>query len=282
MGMTNSTASVSPGIGTSNITLNAQLGGNGYGMAAIDGAQFQAAGRTVSGAAGSGINSINPTTTIIPGASNVAGATAINTQSDFAGAITPVARLPNPAQGTSFGPSQGNFGPTQNFQRVPTQNVSPGLTGGRAGATGTVTVNSFGAGNGPSSVNSVNDANIFSGSQVIAANQFGAAGGQGSGVATAGSLANGVTAMDLTGAITGIGMATANFNNAGGGAFANPTSALGTTGNSGFTGNTGSTGNLGLGATTAPPSFGASLTLSSGRTNNFAPGNSPTGFRFNP
>jgi hypothetical protein len=294
--MANSTAYVSPGIGKSDIKLMTTLDGQGYGGAAIEGPTFAAAGRTVAGGAGSGNNRIKPTTTVIPGASSVAGSIAINTQSDFAGAITPLARIPSPVQSnpapSNFGPPiQGNFGPNQgnsarsingvnNFSRVPTPNVSPGLTGGRAGATGVVTVNSFGTGNGPSSVNSVNNGNIFADSQVIAANQLGAAGGLGSGVATAGSLATGATALDLMGVITGTGMATGNFNNAGAGAFANPTTNFGATGNS----LVGNTGNLGLGATTsfAPPSFGGSLTLSSGRTNNFSPVSSPSAFRFNP
>jgi hypothetical protein len=282
--MANSTANVSPGIGTSNIMLTTTLDGQGYGEAAIEGPLIAAAGRTVSGGAGSGNNRINPTATIIPGASSVAGSIAINTQSNFAGAITPLARIPTPAQSN---PTRNNFGPLPrsingqtNFPRVPTPNVSPGLTGGRAGATGVVTVNSFGTGNGPSSVNSVNNGNIFSGSQVIAANQLGAAGGLGSGVATAGSLATGATALDPMGAVTGTGMATGNFNNAGAGAFANPTTTFGATGNSLI----GNTGNLGLGGTTtvAPPSFGGSLTLSSGRTNNFSFLSSPPSFRFNP
>lgn len=280
--MANSTAYVSPGIGKSDIKLNTMLDGEAYGGAAIQSPLLAAAGRTVSRGAGSGNNQIKPTTTIIPGASSVAGSIAINTQSDFAGAITPLARIPSPVQSTSnVGPTQGSLAQSfNNFPRIPTSNVSPGLTGGRAGSTGVVTVNSSGTGNGPSSVNSVNDGNIFADSQVIAANQLGAAGGQSSGAATAGSLATGATALDLMGVVKGTGMATGNFNNAGAGGFANPTTTFGATGNS----LVGNTGNLGLGATTtiAPPSFGGSLTLSSGRTNNFAPVRSPSGFRFNP
>jgi hypothetical protein len=39
--------------------------------------------------------------------------------------------------------------------------LSPGLTGGRDGAIGTLTVTSTGTGTGPSSVNSANRGNVF-------------------------------------------------------------------------------------------------------------------------
>jgi hypothetical protein len=137
---------------------------------------------------------IGPTT--LPGASTVAGITSLNAQSNFVGVL------------------------------------SPGLTGRRDGAIGTLTVTSTGTGTGPFSVNSANDVNVFAGGQAVATNPFGSAGGLGSGAATAASTATGASVDDLLAAISCTGTATGNFNNAGAAAFAVPPNVFGATGNS--------------------------------------------------
>jgi hypothetical protein len=257
--MSDNTISVPEGIGMVEITSTVELDGNGYGSADIDGPTGRASGRTVSGGAGVSTNNVKPTTTIIPGATDVAGTIEIDTKSDFSCSIISGNFAPVPSNDFARVSSPASIG-QGNFPRVPSPSVSPGLTGGRAGATGIVTVESVGIGNGPSSVNSANTANIFSGSKVVAANQFGSAGGLGSGIATAASLATGLNAGDPLGVTMGTGTATGNFDNSGSAAFAlppgGPTSNSVISGNFGNSGIIGTTRNVGLGATTnAPPSW---------------------------
>jgi hypothetical protein len=189
---TSSGGSTTAGMGT--ITMNANTSGMGFSMATIISPTGRVSGSSISGGAGTGTNTIGTTT--MPGASTVAGTTAIDAQSNFVGVL------------------------------------SPGLTGGRAGAIGTLTVTSTGTGTGPSSVNSANSGNVFAGAQAVATNPFGSAGGLGSGAATAASTATGASAADLLAAISGTGTATGNFNNGGAAAFAVPPYVFGVTGNS--------------------------------------------------
>jgi hypothetical protein len=200
--------------GTGTSTMNAISSGMGFSMATIIAPAGGVSGSSTSGGAGTGTNTIGPTT---DGVSTVAGTTSLDAQSDFVGVL------------------------------------SPGLTGGRAGVIGTLTVTSTGTGTGTSSVDSANSGNVFAGGQAIATNPFGTAGGLGSGAATAASTATGESADDLLAAISGTGTATGNFNNAGAAAFAVPPNVFGATGNS-FVGGSPLTANT---IFTIPPGFGS-------------------------
>jgi hypothetical protein len=120
--------------------------------------------------------------------------------------------------------ANGNFAAT----------FGPGLTGGRGAGIGTLSASSTGTGTGPTFTSSLNNANVFAGGQAVAANQFGSAGGLGSGASTVASL-GGTTANLMGGPTVGTGTATGNFNNAGVGAFIVPPNVLGATGS--FTAN---------------------------------------------
>jgi hypothetical protein len=124
--------------------------------------------------------------------------------------------------GTTLLNAQGNFAGT----------ISPGSTGGRGEAIGSLTATSVGSGIGPAAVNSASSGNVFAEGQVVATNQFGIAGGLGSGAATAASKTTGI------GAISGTVKVTGNFNNEGAAAFATPPNVLGVNRNT-FVGATG-------------------------------------------
>jgi hypothetical protein len=245
IGMSNSNAYVPTVTGlatTIDITMSVVIDGDGYSSAFINGPTGSASGSTVAGGTGSGTNNIGPTT--MPGPSSVVGKIDFNTQSNFAGTVSPGLVqdfAPLPSSGLMFAPAQG-------FAPVP---PSAGFTGGGADSTGTVTVSSIGTGTGPSALNSVNSANIFSGGQVVATNVFGSAGGLGSGATSAASFATGTTAADPLAIVTGTGIATGNFNNAGAGAFTVPSSAVPPTNVLGATGNNAVFNSLG-----ATPSYG--------------------------
>jgi hypothetical protein len=191
IGSTSSGGSTPTGMGTA--TMNGLSSGMGFSMAGIISPTGRVSGSSISGGLGTGTNTIGPTT--MPGASTVGGTTTLNAQSNFAGVL------------------------------------SPGLTGGRADAIGSLTVTSLGTGTGPAALNSANSGNVFAGGQAVATNPFGSAGGLGSGAATAASTATGASAADLLAAISGTGTATGNFDNSGAAAFAVPPNVLGATGN---------------------------------------------------
>jgi hypothetical protein len=109
--------------------------------------------------------------------------------------------------------------------------MSPGLTSDRGAAIGSLAATSLSSGIGPAAVNSASSGSVFANGQAVATNQFGTAGGLGSGAATAASKATGASAADVLTAISGTGTATGNFNNAGAAAFASPPNVLGVNGN---------------------------------------------------
>jgi hypothetical protein len=174
--------------------MNGSTSGTASGMSFAITPTGEASGSSISGGEGTSTSNIGPTT--MPGVSSVGGTTTLNALSNFAGVL------------------------------------SPELTGGRADAIGTLTATSLGSGTGPAAVNSASNGNVFAGGQAVAANQFGRAGGLGSGVATAASTATGASVDDPLAAISGTGTATGNFNNAGAAAFATPPNVLGVSGNS--------------------------------------------------
>jgi hypothetical protein len=118
-----------------------------------------------------------------------------------------------------------------NAQATFTGVLSPALTGGRASALGTVITTNTATGTGPSIVSSGNTANVFSGGQAQAANQFGSAGGLGSGASNVASGASGTSAVDPLALLSGTGTATGTFSNQGAGVFAVPPFVVGTSGN---------------------------------------------------
>jgi hypothetical protein len=215
IGSTSSGGSTSEGSGS--VTLNAISSGTGFSMAGISSPAGGVSGSSISGGTGTGTNTIGPTT--MSGVSTVAGTTSLDAQSNFLGVL------------------------------------SPGLTGGRAGGIGSLTVTSAGTGTGPSSVYSANSGNVFAGGQAIAANLFGSAGGLSSGAATAASTATGASSDDLLAALSGTGTATGNFENAGAAAFAISPDVFGATGNS-FVGGSPLTANTFF---SIPPGFGNSF-----------------------
>jgi hypothetical protein len=184
----------SPSGSGSTSSIDGNLMGMSKGMATISGPNVSASGKSEAGGTGTAKNAILATTD--PGVSTVTGSMVIDTQGNFAGGI------------------------------------SPSLTGGLGGGSGSLTVTSTGTGTGPTSVSSENSGNIFGGGQAMAANQFGSAGGMGSGVSTAASSAKGTSAMDLLAEVASTGKATGTFDNSGGGAFASPGSQSAVTGNS--------------------------------------------------
>jgi hypothetical protein len=181
---TNSRGSSPTGTG-STATIDGNLIGMSIGSATITGPESSASGKTNAGGTGTSLNKILATDAVA-GESTVTGSTVIDTKGNFAGLLSPAA------------------------------------TGGLGGGSGTLTVTSTGTGTGPASVSSANSGTIFGSGEAQAANQFGRAGGAGSGVVTGASSAIGTSEVDPLAAISSTGEATANFGNSGAGAFASP------------------------------------------------------------